>query len=145
MFEKGCSVFWVYLSYSFASCWPLSRVDCAEAAASCVCVWVDDQSTTGGGVDRMKDTHTQVYIISLCRPFSNSSRQSSFVSFNGPATPSTSSSIPLFFFTWNSRPDKSIFIDSIIDMKETFFFRLYMSGVTIAQFLKWVGHAQICS
>jgi hypothetical protein len=49
------------------------------------------------------------------------------------------------FFTWNSRPDKSIFIDSIIDMKETFFFRLYMSGVTIAQFLKWVGHTQICS
>jgi hypothetical protein len=94
MFEKGWTVFWVYLSYSFASCWPLSRVDCAEAAASCV--WVDDQSTTGGGVDRMKDTHTQVYIISLCRPFSNSSRQSSFVSFNGPTTPSTS--IPLFFF-----------------------------------------------
>ena len=63
MFEKGCSVFWVYLSYSFASCWPLSRVDCAEAAASCV--WVDDQSTTGGGVDRMKDRHTHKSISSV--------------------------------------------------------------------------------
>lgn len=30
-----------------------------------VCVWVDDQSTTGGGVDRMKDTHTSLYHQSL--------------------------------------------------------------------------------
>lgn len=66
MFEKGCSVFWVYLSYSFASCWPLSiELIVRRQQRRRVCVWVDDQSTTGGGVDRMKDTHTSLYHQSL--------------------------------------------------------------------------------